>query len=391
MTVRTTAEPSALTTRDLLLVTTGRLASTTAFRIVYPLLPFVTTHFAVSDLDAASLIALQTAAAFVSPLGGRLADRYGERRVMIGGLGLFIMGAVLCSVAAAFWIFQLGYILIGLGTAMYLPSGQSYLSARSPYEQRGRILGIFEMSWAVAAIIGVAPLMYLINRVDSLSIAYGVLAVIGIVNALMLLRIPEHRSAQQSAPISTTVLLRQPAIWLILGFAFLTFGGNDLFFVSQGLWLKNGLGADEATIGALFVIIGIAELVGSTSVVAFADRIGKRRSVIYGFIATAASLLLMSVVGTEWWAVSAVFFCFYVLFEYAIVASFPLISEAVPHARATVMALMSVAVGAGRIISSFSSVYLYAVGGISLVNAVAVGVSLLGLFALSRSALTPKR
>jgi hypothetical protein len=55
------------------------------------------------------------------------------------------------------------------------------------------------------------------------------------------------------------------------------------------------------------------------------------------------------------------------------------------------MALMSVAVGAGRIISSFSSVYLYAVGGISLVNAVAVGVSLLGLFALSRSALTPKR
>ncbi len=391
MTEHSISEPTPLTTRELFLVTSGRLASTTAFRIVYPLLPFVTHQFHVSNLDAASLIALQTAAAFVSPLGGRLADRYGERRVMIGGLGLFILGALLCSIAVAFWTFQLGYVLIGLATAIYMPSGQSYLSARSSYEKRGRVLGIFEMSWAVAAIIGVAPLMYLINQVDNLRIAFGVLAGIGAVNALLLFRIPEHRGEHRAAPISTTVLLRRPAVWLILLFAFLTFGGNDLFFVSQSLWLKNGLGANEATIGALFVVIGIAELLGSTSVVVFADKLGKRRSVIFGFFATAVSLLLMAVVGTQWWAVSAVIFCFYVIIEYAIVASFPLISETVPHARATMMALMSVAVGTGRIFSSFSSVYLYAIGGILLVNAVAIGFSMMGLVALSRSSLTPKR
>ncbi|MFM2307953.1 MAG: hypothetical protein RLY87_73 [Chloroflexota bacterium] len=391
MTADTHTQPAALTTRDLFYVTSGRLASTTAFRIVYPLLPFVTHQFTVSALEAASLIALQTAASFVSPIGGRLADTYGERRVMIGGLLLFILGATCCSLAAEFWMFQLGYILIGLATAVYLPSGQSYLSARTPYEQRGRILGIFEMSWAVAAIIGVAPLMYLINQVDSLRIAYALLAGLGIINALLLLRIPEHRSEHRAAPISTTVLLRRPAVWLILAFAFLTFGGNDLFFVSQSLWLKNGLGADEATLGALFVVIGCAELLGSSAVVAFADRVGKRRSVVYGFIATAATLMLMGFVGTQWWAVAAVIFCFYVLIEYAIVASFPLVSETVPHARATVMALMSVAVGTGRIFSSFSSVYLYATGGIVLVAAVACGLSMLGLVALTRSSLTPKR
>jgi predicted MFS family arabinose efflux permease len=247
------------------------------------------------------------------------------------------------------------------------------------------------MSWAVAAIIGVAPLMYLIHQVDNLRIAYALLAGLGIVNGLLLLRIPEHRSEHRAAPISTSVLLRRPAVWFILAFAFLTFGGNDLFFVSQSSWLKNGLGADEATLGALFVLIGIAELIGSSAVVAFADRIGKRRSVVYGFIATAATLLLMGVVGTQWWVISAVVFCFYVLIEYAIVSSFPLVSETVPHARATVMALMSVAVGTGRIFSSFSSVYLYAMGGIVLVNTVAVALSMLGLVALTRSALTPKR
>jgi hypothetical protein len=247
------------------------------------------------------------------------------------------------------------------------------------------------MSWAVAAIIGVAPLMYLIDQVDSLRIAYAILACLGVVNALLLLRIPEHRSEHRAAPISTETLMRRPAVWLILAFAFLTFGGNDLFFVSQSMWLKTGLGADEATLGGLFVIIGIAELLGSSAVVAFADRLGKRRSVVYGFIATDALLLLMGIVGTQWWVVSAVIFCFYVIIEYAIVAAFPLVSETVPHARATMMALMSVAVGTGRIFSSFSSVYLYGLGGILLVNGVAVAISMLGLIALTRSTLTPKR
>ena len=391
MTAETHSEPAGLTTRDLFYVTSGRLASTTAFRIVYPLLPFVSHQFNVGALEAASLIALQTAASFASPVGGRLADKYGERRVMIGGLGLFVVGAIWCSLATQFWMFQLGYVLIGLATAIYMPSGQSYLSARSPYGKRGRILGIFEMSWAVAAIIGVAPLMYLIDQVDSLRIAYAILACLGVVNALLLLRIPEYRSEHRAAPISTETLMRRPAVWLILAFAFLTFGGNDLFFVSQSMWLKTGLGADEATLGRLFVIIGIAELLGSSAVVAFADRLGKRRSVVYGFIATAALLLLMGIVGTQWWVVSAVIFCFYVIIEYAIVAAFPLVSETVPHARATMMALMSVAVGTGRIFSSFSSVYLYGLGGILLVNGVAVAISMLGLIALTRSTLTPKR
>ena len=381
---------------DLIVVTAGRLASTTAFRIVYPLLPFLSHRFDISLQQGATLVAIQTAASLASPIGGTIADRFGERKAMLIALALFITGALSCSLARGFIAFFVGYLLIGLATALYLPSGQAYLSARSPYEQRARVLGIFEMAWAVSAIIGVAPLMYLINQQQQSIVAYAILAGIGILSFAMLWQLPEHHQRQSLAHGAATTVnmmtfLRQPGLAILLLFPFLTFGGNDLFFVTQSTWLKSDLGANEALIGGLFVIIGIAELAGSSAVVAFADRIGKRRSVIWGFLLTSGCLLLLPFVGSNWWLVTVTMFLFYFFIEYAIVASFPLISEALPAARGTMMALMSAAVGIGRILSSLSSEFLYLNGGLPLISAVAVVTSILGLIAVSRSPLTPKR
>ena len=199
---------------------------------------------------------------------------------------------------------------------------------------------------------------------------------------------PAHHDTA-SEPVPLTAIIRQPAVWLLLLFPFLTFGGNDLFFVTQSQWLADSIAADEAMLGTLFVGIGIAELLGSSAVVAFSDRIGKRRSVIISFIVTSIILVGMSFT-QQWWVLMVCIFLFYLIIEYAIVASFPLISEAMPHARATIMSLMSAAVGVGRIFSSLGSAWLYTTGGMVLVASAAAIASCLGLWALSRSAITPK-
>lgn len=379
---------------DLLVVTSGRLASTTAFRIVYPLLPFLSNRFDVSLQQVATLVALQTAASLASPIGGTLADRFGERKVMLGGLTTFIIGALICSFTDVFLLFQLGYLLIGLATAFYLPSAQSYLSARSPYEQRGRMLGIFETAWAVSAIIGVAPLMYLIDIQNNISWAFAILAGVGAFGFLSVFQLPEHHTQMPKSETNGGFAwdtAKMPALWLLLLFPFLTLGGNDLFFVTQSTWLKDVLGANESMLGNLFVLIGVAELAGSLAVVAFSDRIGKRRSVLASFTLTSICLLLMPIVDTNWISTVIVLFVFYFMIEYAIVATFPLLSEALPQARGTMMALVSASVGFGRIFSSLSSEWLYTTGQMSLVTAVAAGASMLGLIALARSRLTPKR
>lgn len=379
---------------DLLVVTSGRLASTTAFRIVYPLLPFLSSRFDVSLQQVATLVALQTAASLASPIGGTFADKYGERKVMLGGLITFIVGALLCSFTDVFWLFQVGYLLIGLATAFYLPSAQSYLSARSPYEQRGRMLGIFETAWAISAIVGVAPLMYLIDLQNNISWAYGILAAVGAFGFLSVFQLPEHhtqRNTESSEPGFSWETIKMPSLWFLLLFPFLTLGGNDLFFVTQSTWLKDVMGANESMLGNLFVLIGIAELTGSLAVVGFSDRLGKRRSVLASFTITSLCLVLMPILDSSIVATIVILFIFYFMIEYAIVATFPLLSEALPQARGTMMALVSATIGFGRIFSSLSSEWLYDTGQMTLVTAVAASASMLGLLAMARSRLTPKR
>lgn len=376
---------------ELAIVTIGRFASTTAFRIIYPLIPFLSQQFTISLQQTASLVAIQTAASLLSPVGGRLADRFGERLMMQCAIIAFVVGAVCCALAHSFIWFFVGYLCIGIATAIYVPAGQSYLSARSAYAERARAIGIFEMVWAVSAIIGVAPLMYLINQQQSSDLAYAILAFLGMASAVLIGRLPDHQHTNTTDTIAHTSVLRQPSLWLLLVFPFLTFGGNDLFFVSQSTWLKDGLNASEAMIGGLFVLIGIAELVGSSAVVLFADRIGKRRSVVFGFLLTCVCLVGMAVLGHSWLSVSILIFLFYAIIEYSIVASFPLMSEAVPYARGTVMALMTAAVGIGRIFSSLSSEWVYQQGGLLAIAVTASMLSIIGLVALTRSALTPKQ
>lgn len=375
---------------ELMIVTVGRFASTTAFRIIYPLIPFLSDRFDISLQQSASLVAVQTAASLISPVGGRLADRFGERRMMLYAIWAFVIGACCCAVAQDFIWFFAGYLGIGIATAIYVPAGQSYLSARSAYGERARAIGIFEMVWAVSAIIGVAPLMYLINAQQSSDLAYIVLAILGVASALLLWRLPDTHHARTTPTDTPNPFVFTTHVWFLLLFPFLAFGGLDLFFVSQSTWLKAQLAADEAMIGALFVLIGIAELLGSSAVVMFADRIGKRRSVVYGFSLTCICLIAMALFGQSWWSVAIFIFAFYAIIEYSIVASFPLMSETVPHARGTLMALMTAAVGIGRIFSSLGSEWVYIQGGLLAVAGVASCACIIGLFALTRSPLTPK-
>src|SRR5215468_10949191 len=104
-----------LTGGHLIILFAGRLATSTAFRLVYPLLAFLATGLAVDLRTASLLVTVQVAARLLSPLGGRLADLYGELIVMKGGLALFCLGAGVCALAYSFGSFLVGYSLIGLG------------------------------------------------------------------------------------------------------------------------------------------------------------------------------------------------------------------------------------------------------------------------------------
>ncbi|NJM08136.1 MFS transporter [Candidatus Gracilibacteria bacterium] len=165
----------------------GKLLLNTAFRIVYPLLAFFAAAYAIDLQTASLLVTVQVGATLLSPLGGALTDARGERSTMVIGLGLFCIGTLSCALAPNFVLFLVGYALVGLATAIYVPANQAYASARSDYNQRGRVLGILELSWALAALLGVSTLSRLADMTNASAPMYWVLTGFGVFTLVLTL------------------------------------------------------------------------------------------------------------------------------------------------------------------------------------------------------------
>jgi predicted MFS family arabinose efflux permease len=380
----TSVSLAPLSGRQLVLLFAGRLAGNTAFRLVYPLLAFLAAGLAV-DLRAASLlVTVQVAATLISPLGGRLADNYGELVVMKGGLTLFCLGAGICALVHSFAPFLLGYSLIGLGTTFYNPAGQAYASARTAYARRGQVLGMLELSWALAALVGVTGLARLIEARESWAPAFWVLLGVGLLVLLSMVvalpAAPHIRTADTSDQRRAAgALLVQPSVVAVLVFLACVLIASEMVFVVYASWLQADFGATTEQVGLVFGLLGFAELGGSIGSAVLVDRMGKRRTVLVAFAATAIVQGLLPLSSGRWVVFLPLFLLFDLCFEFAIVSAFPLISGIAPTARGTMLALGTAAIGLGRVIGSLVGPMLWQSRGFAANGLLAGGLTLLGV------------
>jgi EmrB/QacA subfamily drug resistance transporter len=85
---------------------------------------------------------------------GRLGDVVGHRRVFLLGLGWSAVSLALCGAASTFGWFLVFRGLQGVGTALVLSCGPALVTLVFPEEERGKILGLYNMLYAIAAALG---------------------------------------------------------------------------------------------------------------------------------------------------------------------------------------------------------------------------------------------
>ena len=79
-------------------------------------------------------------------LGGRLADRYGRKRVLLIGVATFGLGSALCGLAPTIPLLVAFRVIQGVGAALIVPASMAALVQAFPRERRG---------WAVGIVVGV--------------------------------------------------------------------------------------------------------------------------------------------------------------------------------------------------------------------------------------------
>ncbi|WP_125777234.1 MDR family MFS transporter [Antribacter gilvus] len=88
------------------------------------------------------------------PVYGRLADVLGRKRMMLVGIGLFLVGSVLCGAAWSMTTLILARVVQGLGAGAVLPMSMTITSDVFSLEERARTQGYLASVWAMSAVVG---------------------------------------------------------------------------------------------------------------------------------------------------------------------------------------------------------------------------------------------
>lgn len=357
--------------------------------MVYPFLAAFARGLGVDLFLLSYLLTARAMMGAVGPFAAALADRRGRKFGILLGVGLFTLGAALVAFWPTFPAFAAAVLLNIFGKSIFDPSLMAWFGDRVPYERRGRVLAVAEFGWSLAFILGV-PLAGLLIARRGWNSPYQVFALLGVlVFAALFLLLPRDapvESAETGKPASVSslrlVVGSAPVLLgLVLGLGMNA--ANETVNLIFGVWLEDSFGLQIAALGAASAVIGLSELGGEGLVAAFVDKLGKQRAVSLGLVVNSLAALALSAVGrSEVGALIGLFF-FYITFEFTLVSSIPLMTELLPSARATVMALNVASLSFGRALGALVGPQLYS-WGFFAVTLGAVGFNLLAWLALRR-------
>lgn len=339
---------------NLLLLTAAKAVANTALRWVPPFLPVLGNAFGASTGQLTTIIGLGEMSGLSTMAVGSRLDRGRERTVMTLSLVAVSVSSLVSLVGTTF-TFAIGFVLVVVGVANCTVAGHAYISHRVAYAARARSIGLYETSWALALLIG-APIIAVLISLFGWRGPYVVLAFGAAAMAVAVWRSAERARPAEESPVRTAPprwTSITPQAWsVIIGSALLAMAGLSVFAVS-GAWLDDAFGVSTGGLGAVAMGFGAIELVASTGSAGLADRFGKLRSTLIGIVLVMVGQTTMAVADETLWIGVIGILIFLLGFEFAIVTSFSLVTEAMPDARGTTIAMSSgistVARGSGTI------------------------------------------
>ena len=368
--------------------TISRVILNTSRRFVYPFAPVISRGLGVPITAITSAIALNQATSCLSIFTSHIADRTGYRVMMLSGLGILVAGMLIAGAFPVYYSFLVGMFLCGLGKNLFDPAIQAYVSERVPYEKRGFVMGIMETSWAGSTLIGVPVIGCLIDRAGFRS-PFFLLAGLGLISIILVLLTvkndlkPKIKQKDQKGFVKEIQkLVTNPAPLSVMGFAFFVSLANDNLFVVYGAWLEKSFGLGVVAIGIGTMFIGAAELLGEMSTATLADKIGLKRSVVIGVVLSTMAYIAVPYIGNTLYFALAALFLVFLFFEFFLVSFLSVCTELVPQSRATMMSLVFLCAGLGRMTGAFAGGIIWKSMGINSVCIFSAIVNFIALIVL---------
>lgn len=274
-----------------------------AMNVYLPALPVIQAHFGatVPEMNTTVSVALLSFAVGIL-LFGPLSDRLGRRPAILGGLGVFALGSLLCLAAPTLEVLLAGRAVQSFGSAAGLVVARAMLGDLYAREKMARMLAYLTMVMVVGPTV--APLIG-----GAVTDAWGWKALFGVLlvaNASVLgftwRWLPETRAAQDRAG-SMGALLGQ-SLGMLRQRAFLGFTvqagviyATFLAFISIVPYVMVELGHSSTEYGLWYLLLAGGYFIGNWWVTRVATRVGLRPLIVAGttgqLVFAALGLVLM--------------------------------------------------------------------------------------------------
>src|SRR5215472_255028 len=251
-------------------------------QMIAALLPALGISFKVSVKVAGLLVVTYSvAAAVASFVSGSLSDHYGRRRFLLIGVLLFALASGLASGTRNFEQLLVARALTGLAAGTMSTCSIAFAGDLFEYSVRGKAIGLISSAYFVAPILGV-PLAGQIADHWGWRRVFVFFAVLALAVACASLALPKS-AVPRPAParlhtslLSVRAFLAKRDLVAALGIAFLVSGGLVGFITYIGQWLHDRFAIATGGITMIFMVGGLASLIGAPLGGILSDRWGKR-------------------------------------------------------------------------------------------------------------------
>lgn len=345
------------------------------FGIIIPILPLFALRLGSGPEMASVIIGLYSLMQLLmSPILGRMSDKYGRRPILMWSLAISIVSYLLMAMADSMWLLVVSRIMGG-AVAGNLATAFAYVTDVTTPENRAKGMGMLGASFSMGFVFGpalggllaggdIATANFVLPSLAAAGLTAVALA--GVVFALPESLSPELRRAAAARPRTTFVaqLRIAAARRVLLALCAIGFFAMVIWSLMEGvfsMWALDVLGMGPRDIGLLFFYVGLLNAAVQGGLIGpLTKRFGERAMVAFTAAAYGVGFLWLSAVDAFWPMIGAMTVlalgngCFNPSMS-SLVSK-----EAADHERGAILGIYQAAGSLGRVTGPAMAGFIYA-------------------------------
>ncbi|MEQ8641201.1 MAG: multidrug effflux MFS transporter [Alphaproteobacteria bacterium] len=272
-----------------------------ALNIFHPSMPGLVAVFDTSyAMVQLTLTLYLLAMAFSQLVYGPLADRYGRRITMLWGLGLYVAGSIMATVAPTLPLLLAGRVVQAAGGIAGMVIARAMVRDLYDRERSAGVIAYITMAMVVAPMLAPTIGGFLDVHLGWRS-SFAFVAIFGgVVMAFAVFNLPETLKEAAALPNMAEMvrgygrLMREPAF---VGYAFQAAFSTAIFFsfiTASPFIIINLMGLPPSAFGLLFVMVSGGFMAGNFAATRASRRIGSHRTIAIGIGFAVVGIAIMA-------------------------------------------------------------------------------------------------